>query len=156
MLIDNDANRKGILAALKAMRPAMESGNGADLAVIHFSGHGALVDHKLYLLPYDIDPRDDAGIQSNGLSVEELRGELAELGRRGRVLVLLDAGHSGATTVGGSPLSMNSIALRTALAAANVSVLTSSTGPEVSFEDAETGARGLHQGAAGRVRRSRR
>ena len=51
------------------------------------------------------------------------------------MLVLLDAGHSGATTVGGSPLSMDSIALRTALAAANVSVLTSSTGPEVSFED---------------------
>jgi WD40 repeat protein len=134
VLIDRDANKAGILRGLKAMRAAMENGNGADLAVIHFSGHGALVDHKLYLLPYDIDPRDDAGIQSNGLSVEELRAELAEIGKRGRVLVLLDACHSGATTMSGGPLLMDSTALRTTLAAANVSVLTSSTGAEVSFE----------------------
>ena len=53
------------------------------------------------------------------------------------MLVLLDACHSGATTTNGSPLSMDSTALRTALAAANVSVLTSSTGPEVSYETPE-------------------
>ena len=72
MLLDRDANKTSILRALKNMRAAMENGNGNDLAVIHFSGHGALVDHKLYLLPYDVDARDDAGIESNGLSVEEL------------------------------------------------------------------------------------
>jgi WD40 repeat protein len=137
VLLDKDANKTGILRALKNMRAAMESGNGNDLAVIHFSGHGALVDHKLYLLPYDVDARDDAGIESNGLSIDDLRGELAELGRHGRVLVLLDACHSGATTTDGSALTMDSTALRTALAAANVSVLTSSTGPEVSFEKPE-------------------
>jgi WD40 repeat protein len=137
VLLDKDANKTGILRALKNIRAAMESGNGGDLAVIHFSGHGALVDHKLYLLPYDVDARDDAGIESKGLSVEELRGELAELGQHGRVLVLLDACHSGASTTNGSPLSMDSTALRTTLAAANVSVLTSSTGPEVSYETPE-------------------
>jgi caspase domain-containing protein len=137
VLTDKDANKTGILRALKNMRAAMAGGSGADLAVIHFSGHGALVDHKLYLLPYDVDARDDAGIESNALSVEELRSELAELGERGRVLVLLDACHSGATTMDGSPLSMDSTALRTALAAANVSVLTSSSGPEVSYETPE-------------------
>ena len=137
MLLDKDANKTGILRALKTMRAAMASGNGNDLAVIHFSGHGALVDHKLYLLPYDVDARDDAGIESNGLSVEELRGELAELGQHGRVLVLLDACHSGATTTNGRPIAMDSTALRTALAAANVSVLTSSRGPEVSYETPE-------------------
>ena len=137
VLLDKDANKTGILRALKNMRAAMASGGGADLVVVHFSGHGALVDHKLYLLPYDVDARDDAGIESNGLSVEELRGELEELGQHGRVLVLLDACHSGATTANGSPLSMDSTALRTALAAANVSVLTSSTGSEVSYETPE-------------------
>jgi hypothetical protein len=136
MLVDKDANKKGILRALKNIRAAMEIGSSNDL-VIHFSGHGALVDHKLYLLPYDVDSRDDAGIQANGLSVEELRAELAQLGEHGRVLVLLDACHSGATTITGSPLSMDSTALRTALPAANVSVLTSSTGVEVSFEKPE-------------------
>jgi uncharacterized caspase-like protein len=60
---------------------------------------------------------------------------LAELGQHGRVLVLLDACHSGAPT--GGALSMDSTALRTALAAANVSVLTSSSGSEVSYETTE-------------------
>jgi uncharacterized caspase-like protein len=113
VLLDKDANKTGILRALKNMRAAMASGSGNDLAVIHFSGHGALVDHKLYLLPYDVDARDDAGIQSKGVSIDELRGELAELGQHGRVLVLLDACHSGATTTDGSPLTMDSTALRT-------------------------------------------
>ena len=114
-------------------------GGSNDLSVIHFSGHGALVKDKLYLLPYEVDARDDAGIQSDGLSIDELRGELTELGQHGRVLVLLDACHSGATTTTGSPLSMDSTALRTALAAANVSVLTSSTGAEVSLENEDWG-----------------
>ena len=137
VLVDKDANKKGILQALDDMETAMTRGGGNDLAVIHFSGHGALVDGKLYLLPYEVDSRSNAGIKSDGLAVEELRAELAELGRHGRVLVLLDACHSGATTTNGSPLSMDSTTLRTALAAANVSVLTSSTGPEVSYETPE-------------------
>jgi hypothetical protein len=137
VLIDKDANKKGILRALDEIAGDMASGTGSDLAVIHFSGHGALVGGKLYLLPYEVDTRDNAGIQSDGLSVEELRTKLAELGQHGRVLVLLDACHSGATTSNGSPLSMDSTALRAALAAANVSVLTSSTGSEVSYETPE-------------------
>jgi WD40 repeat protein len=137
VLLDKDANKTDILRALKNMRAAMASGSGNDLAVIHFSGHGALVDHKLYLLPYDVDARDDAGIESKGLSLDELKGELTELAQHGRVLLLLDACHSGATTTNDGPLSMDSTALRTALAGANISVLTSSSGPEVSYEEPE-------------------
>ena len=137
VLLDTDANKKGILRALDQIAGDMARGTGADLAVIHFSGHGALVGGKLYLLPYEVDSRDNAGIQSDGLSVEELRTKFAELGQRGRVLVLLDACHSGATTTNGGALAMDSTALRTALAAANVSVLTSSTGAEVSYETPE-------------------
>ena len=55
VLLDKDANKTDILRALKNIRAAMASGSGSDLAVIHFSGHGALVDGKLYLLPYDVD-----------------------------------------------------------------------------------------------------
>lgn len=134
VLLDKDADKTGILRALKNMRAAMATGSGNDLAVIHFSGHGALVDGKLYLLPYDVDARDEAGIESKGLSIDDLKSELNELGQHGRVLVLLDACHSGATTSNGLPLSMNSTVLRSALAAANVSVLTSSDGAEVSYE----------------------
>ncbi len=138
VLLDKDANKTGIMRALKTMRAAMEAGGGNDLAVIHFSGHGALVDGKLYLLPYETDARRRRwSIKSNGLSVDDLRTELPELGKHGRVLVLLDACHSGATAADGTPLSMDSTGLRTALAAANVSVLTSSTGAEVSYETPE-------------------
>jgi uncharacterized caspase-like protein len=51
------------------------------------------------------------------------------------VLVLLDACHSGAMTTDGAALAMDSTALRTGLAAANVTVLTSSSGGELSRED---------------------
>ena len=62
-----------------------------------------------------------------------------ELAKHGRVLVLLDACHSGATTMDGAPLAMDSTALRTGLAAANVTVLTSSSGSQVSREDPKWG-----------------
>jgi hypothetical protein len=135
VLLDTDANKEGILRALKTMRVGMAAGGGDDLAVVHFSGHGALVDGKLYLLPYGIDARDDVGIQASGLAIDELRGELLELAKHGRMLVLLDACHSGATTMNGATLAMDSTALRTGLAAANVSVLTSSSGSQLSRED---------------------
>jgi uncharacterized caspase-like protein len=146
VLLDKDANKDGILRALGTMRDGMAKGRGDDLAVVHFSGHGALldakfadgklVDGKLYLLPYDVDARDVVGIKSKGLVIDTLRDELMRLAEHGRVLVLLDACHSGATTMSGAALDMDSTALRTGLAAANVTVLTSSSGHEVSREDA--------------------
>src|SRR5205814_726893 len=101
VLLDKDASKGGILRALKTMRAGMEVGGGDDLAVVHFSGHGALLDGKLYLLPYGVDARDDVGIKTSGLVIDELRSELLELAKHGRVLVLLDACHSGATTMNG-------------------------------------------------------
>jgi len=137
VLLDKDASKGGILRALKTMWAGVEAGGGDDLVVVHFSGHGALVDGKLYLLPYGVDARDDVGIKTSGLAIDELRGELLELAKHGRVLVLLDACHSGATTMSGVTLAMDSTALRAELAAANVTVLTSSTSREVSREDRE-------------------
>jgi WD40 repeat protein len=135
VLLDKDANKGGILRALKTMRAGMEAGGGNDLAVVHFSGHGALVDGKLYLLPYGIDARDGVGIKTSALAIDELRSELLELAKHGRVLVLLDACHSGATTMNGATLAMDSTALREELAAANITVLTSSSDSQVSRED---------------------
>jgi WD40 repeat protein len=139
VLRDRDANKAGILRALKTMRAGMAEGSGNDRAVVHFSGHGAQVDGRLYLLPHDVDGRDVVGIQSGGLSADEIRGELLALAKHGRVLVLLDACHSGATTIDGAALAMDSTALRTGLAAANVTVLTSSTGAEPSYEEPSWG-----------------
>lgn len=139
VLRDKEATKAGILRALATMRAGMERGGGNDLAVVHFSGHGALIDGKLYLLPHDVDARDAVGIKTGALSVDDLKSELLEFAKRGRVLVLLDACHSGATTMDGAPFDMDSTALRTGLAAANVTVLTSSSGQQVSREDSAWG-----------------
>jgi hypothetical protein len=134
VLLDKEATKSGIMRALAVMRHDMAAGGGNDLAVVHFSGHGAMVDRKLYLLPDEVDARDDAGIKASALSAEDLKGELLELARYGRVLVLLDACHSGATTMDGTAIAVDADALRTGLAAANVTVLTSSKGSETSEE----------------------
>ncbi len=134
-LLDKDASRGGILRGLQTLRTGMERGGGNDLAVVHFSGHGAMVDGTLYLLPYDTDARDAVGIKTTALPIDMLRTELLKLAEHGRVLVLLDACHSGATTLDGSGKAVDAAALRQELAAANVTVLTSSGGREASLED---------------------
>jgi Caspase domain len=134
-LLNQDANKTGIMDALESVGRHMEGG-GNDLAVVFFSGHGAIVGaNKLYLLPYDADVRGDARLRASAISVDELRDSLLELAKHGRVLVLLDACHSGATTMAGEVLTNNQDALKGALAAANITVLTSSSGSEFSRED---------------------
>ena len=60
-LLNQDANKKGIMTTLASIGRHMEAGGGNDLAVVFFSGHGAMVGaNKLYLLPYDADVREDA------------------------------------------------------------------------------------------------
>ena len=139
-LLNQDANKKGIMTTLASIGRHMEAGGDNDLAVVFFSGHGAMVGaNKLYLLPYDADVREDASLRASAISVDELRDALLELAKHGRVLVLLDACHSGATTISGEKLTNNQDALKGALAAANITVLTSSSGSEFSLEDPKWG-----------------
>ena len=63
------------------------------------------------------------------------RSSSPKLAEHGRVLVLLDACHSGATTLDGSAQVVDAAELRHELAAANITVLTSSGGREDSLED---------------------
>jgi len=108
-----------------------------DLAVIHFSGHAALVDGQLFLLPYDTDARDSIGIKRTGIEVGDLKGELIGLAERGRVLVLLDACHAGGATLDQPELNVDARLLRRELAMGNVTVLTSSSSTEKSREAPE-------------------
>ena len=156
-LLDKDANRVGIRRGLQTLRTAMERGGGNDLAVVHFSGHGALVDGTLYLLPQETDARDAVGIKDTALSIDDLRGRTAGAcqARPGAGAARrLPFRRDDAWTA--PPLAMDATALRTGLAAANVTVLTSSRGDQKSREDAGMAARGVHQGAARRAERSRR
>jgi hypothetical protein len=93
LLTDEKATRKGILQGLaelkgRAGRPGM---GPQDVAVVFYAGHGAQDDRSFYLLPQDVNLKD---LQKTGISGEELKQRLAEL--PGKVLLLLDACHSGA------------------------------------------------------------
>lgn len=134
-LVDPDASKPAILAALATIRKAMAKGGSADLAVVFFSGHGVRLDGELFLLPYDVDISEPSAIKASGLAVSQLRSELLAIAGNGRVLVLLDACHAGAATANGTPLGTDSSALKSGLAAGNISVITSSRGAETSREN---------------------
>ena len=133
-LADEDATRGTILRGLATLRSAMTSRD--DLAVVQFSGHGAMVDGELYLLPQNVDAGDAVTIRDTALPVAELRAELLRIAATGRVLVLLDACYSGGASLAGGAQEVASAVLGQALAAANVTVLTSSSASQTSREDA--------------------
>ena len=135
-LHDGEADRAAIFRALGSMKANMAKDEaGQDLAVILFSGHGAIIDDRFYLLPYGVDARTPADLKASAISANEFHDEIAELAKHGRVLVLLDACHSGAVTGDGSALTSNADLLRSIISASNVMVLTSSTTNEFSRED---------------------
>jgi WD40 repeat protein len=133
-LADEEATRSAIRRALETLRSAAATPD--DLAVVHFSGHGAMVDGQLYLLPHDVDASDPVSIKDTALPVAVLREELARVSERGgRVLLLLDACFSGGAVLAGGATPVDSRRLAGELAAGSVSVLTSSTDSQASRED---------------------
>jgi WD40 repeat protein len=137
-LHDETANREGIFGAIDSIEQNMSKDvPGQDLAVILFSGHGAIVDGRFYLLPHGVNASTLSSIKASGIWANEFQSELAGLAQYGHVLVLIDACHSGAVTGDGATLASNAELLRQTIAAENVSVLTSSSADEVSFEDAK-------------------
>ena len=138
-LSDEKADRAGIFAALDALKTNMASGAGQDFAVVMFSGHGVTLEDRFYLLPFGVDARTSAGIRASAISANEFHDEIEQIAKHGRVLVLLDACHSGAAAGDGSKLASNADLLRSLMSASNVTVLTSSTAGEVSREDQNWG-----------------
>lgn len=133
-LADADATAESIDRGLETLRGAMTGKD--DLAVVHFSGHGAMVDGELYLLPPDVRAGDAVSLRRSALPVAALKAQLTKIAERGRVLVLLDACYSGAASLDGRAKEVPSAVLSTALAAAaNINVLTSSSASQASRED---------------------
>jgi Caspase domain/WD domain, G-beta repeat len=130
-LHNDTANKEGIFEALAAMERNIEAGTGADVAVILFSGHGAMIDGQFYLVPYGADDSTTARLKSSAIAATEFQSEILKLAQHGRVLVLLDACRS-AGLIGALPAAD---VLRSVLAAGSVTVLTSSTADKVSRED---------------------
>ncbi len=132
VLSNDDATKPGIFRALQTLRGAMASGNDRDIAVLLFSGHGMLVDGEYYLLPHGVDARDSVGVASSGLSLSELKRQVGLLAAKGRVLLLLDACHSGAAANNAAPDAQQ---LGSQLKLPQVSVLTSSSANQSSREN---------------------
>jgi Caspase domain/WD domain, G-beta repeat len=131
-LHDRTADKPGIFDALAAMERNMGSGAGQDLAVVMFSGHGTVIDGQFYLVPHGADNSTSARLKVSAISAADFQGEITKLAQHGRVLVLLDACRS-AGLIGG-PLPAAEV-LKSALAASNVTVLTSSKADKLSRED---------------------
>jgi WD40 repeat protein len=136
---DSEATKEEVYEALASMQRNMAKSTGDDLAVVMFSGHGAVLDGQFYLLPYGVNAATASRLEATAIPVTELQGKLAELAKHGRVLVLLDACHSGAAAGDGTQIAPNANLLRSALVASNVTVLTSSNADEVSREDPRWG-----------------
>jgi hypothetical protein len=87
-LHDADADRAGIFRAFGSMRANMAKDEpGQDLAVVLFSGHGAMIGNQFYLLPYGVDARTEADLKASAISANEFHDEVKktpaeEQGRR--------------------------------------------------------------------------
>jgi predicted Zn finger-like uncharacterized protein len=88
LVVNKDATRQGMLEGLDWLKKSM---TGNDTAVFFYAGHGGLEKGEFYLLPQDVDQKN---LAKTGVSRAEIKKRMQ--GLPGRVVVLLDACHSGA------------------------------------------------------------
>lgn len=93
VLLNGQADKAGILAALQAIRAEATT---QDTVVLYLAGHGTLVGDLFYYLPYDAEVGSDEALRRSGLSSVELGDALSGITAT-RQIVILDACHSGAS-----------------------------------------------------------
>ena len=96
VLTDKEATRKKIFQQLKWLRENMRTN---DVGIFFFSGHGANRDKTFYMVSAEADVED---LDSTALSSGQLKENLPITGK---LVVMLDACHSGAAAVGLRPRS---------------------------------------------------
>jgi WD40 repeat protein len=134
--LPNDrASHITILDALDAMARRMRGGgSNQDLAVILVSSHGEMIDGQFYLIPYGFDARSSNAGAASAISASEFAKKVKAIAEHGRVLLLLDACHSGAIGAGAWATDPDAKVLQDAMDLENVTVLTSSKKNELSEE----------------------
>ena len=112
-----------------------KSESDQDVAVILVSSHGEMIDGQFYLIPYGFvgDGQQNAATDS-AVSASEFAKKVAALAAHGKVLLLLDACHSGAVGAQGWANDPDAKVLQDAMDLENVTVLTSSKKNELSEE----------------------
>jgi Caspase domain len=134
-LSNEQANNAAILDALDAMAQSMaENDQGQDVAVILVSSHGEMIQGKFYLIPYGFDPTSPNASRLSGVSASDFAEKVAAIAAHGKVLLLLDACHSGAVGAGSFATDPSAKVLQDAMDLENVTVLTSSKKNELSEE----------------------
>lgn len=134
-LPNDKADSAAILDALDAMAQRMaKSGSDQDVAVIFVSSHGEMIDGQFYLIPYGFDAGSQGRSVKSAVSASEFAKKVGALATHGKVLLLLDACHSGAVGAQGWAKDPDAKALEDAMDLENVSVLTSSKRNELSEE----------------------
>jgi Caspase domain len=124
-LPNDKADSAAILDALDGMARRMAR-NEQDVAVILVSSHGEMIDKQFYLIPYGFDAGSEGKSIKSAVSASEFAKKVQALARYGRVLLLLDACHSGAVGAGGWATDPDAKVVRDAMDLDNVTVLTSS------------------------------
>ena len=134
-LPNDKADSAAILDALDAMAGSMaKSEPGQDVAVILVSSHGEMIDGQFYLIPYGFDAGSQNKSIKSAVSASEFAKKVEALATHGKVLLLLDACHSGAVGAGVWAKDPDAKVLQDAMDLENVTVLTSSKKNEKSEE----------------------
>ncbi len=131
-LSNEEAGATAILDALD--RIAAKQTSDQDVAVIDIASHGEMIDNAFYFIPYGFDASSDNGIATTAVSAYQFAKKIQAIAKHGKVLLLLDACHSGAVGAGSLAKDPDARALQAALDMENVTVLTSSKSSEASEE----------------------
>jgi hypothetical protein len=132
-LPNDKADSAAILDALDDMARSMaKSEEGQDVALILVSSHGEMIDGQFYLIPYGFDAGSQGRSITSAVSASEFAKRVQALAMHGKVLVLLDACHSGAVGAQTWAKDPDAKILQDAMDLENVTVLTSSKKNELS------------------------
>jgi hypothetical protein len=134
-LPNDKADGAAILDALDDMARSMaKNEQGQDVALILVSSHGEMIDGQFYLIPYGFDAGSRGKSIKSAVSASEFAKKVQALATHGKVLLLLDACHSGAIGAQGWATDPDAKVLQDAMDMENVTVLTSSRRNELSEE----------------------
>jgi WD40 repeat protein len=135
-LPNDKASKTAIQDALDAMAQSMATNEpGQEVAVILVSSHGEMIDGQFYLVPYGFVANESRNAATgSAVSASEFAKKVQALAKYGKVLLLLDACHSGAVGAQGWATDPDAKVLQDAMDLENVTVLTSSKKNELSEE----------------------
>ena len=142
-LRNDEADGAAILDHLDAMAQSMaKNDQGQDVAVILVSSHGEMIDGQFYLIPYGFDAGSQGRSIKSAVSASEFAKKVAALAAHGKVLLLLDACHSGSAAkglLGGFKPATDDASRQLADEECGVTLLAAAMGYEKALEEGKNG-----------------